>query len=47
MIATGGNFRLSFVRKWVGSGMIRLACNVSPLRDLARSESAWSRLDQY
>ncbi len=32
MIATGGNFGRP-VRKWVGSGMIRLACNVSPLRD--------------
>ena len=33
MMATGGNFRLLLVRKWVGSGMIRLACNVFPLRD--------------
>src|SRR6516165_12712335 len=33
MMATGGNFRLLLVRKWVGSGMIKLACNVFPLRD--------------
>src|SRR5215469_14670172 len=33
IMATGGNFRLSLVRKWVGSGMIRLACKVFPLRD--------------
>ena len=38
MIATGPNFGF---RKWVGSGMIRFACSVSPFGD-SGSVSPWA-----
>jgi hypothetical protein len=40
-IATGGNF---FLRKWVGSGMMKLACKVSPLRDSGLVPRALARV---
>jgi hypothetical protein len=42
IIATGGNFLL---RKWVGSGMMRLACKVSLL--VQRVGSLIVSLDQF
>src|SRR5947208_14699797 len=41
MMATGPNV---WSRQWVGSGMIKLACKVSPFKD-AGSVSPWAALN--
>jgi len=41
MMATGPNF---WSRKWVGSGMIKLDCKVSPFKD-SGSVSPWAALN--